>query len=67
MSREDRKELWKELGIDYEKPIYDKETGEKYSSFGVNYIEKKNGIFAIGIIGDKYPNGMWVLADKYAN
>ena len=67
MSVEEREKMWEELGIDYTKPIYDKETGEEFSAVRVNYIMKKNGKFAIAIIGGKYPEGMWVLADKYRN
>lgn len=67
MSVEERIEMWKELGIDYTKPIYDKETGEEFSAVRVNYIMKKNGKFLIAIFGEKYPEGMWVLADKYRN
>ena len=67
MKIEDKKELWEEIGIDYKKPIYDKETNEEFFAIGVNYIKKENGKILIGLLSGKYGDGEWVLSDSFRN
>ena len=68
MRIEERKALWSELGLDYSKPIYDKETNEEFFAIGVNYIKKdENDKILIALLNGKYGDGEWVFAENFRN
>ena len=68
---EEKKKMWNKAGIDFNKPIYKKDSDEEYEAVRWNYIQplkKEIGGFAIAVAkkGDM-DGGAWDIADKYEN